>query len=219
MCCSFGLQCFSTLQYVDCNIRTVLWRQAVKRSHRRLGLAQKLMDQSSLAMVECFNAQYVSLHVRKSNRAAMHLYAETLGFSWVAPGFYLTVQVWMLFPLHCHHKPVFYLFTITFLLADNTLSPSLCPHIYSISSFFKVDMVIISPILQQLPSWERIHDTLPSVSMPIVSQWIACCTFLSLYLCQAPVIFLFCLLSIHFVYTLRNLSSFSLVILGHYFHW
>lgn len=27
---------------------------AVKRSHRRLGLAQKLMNQASLAMVECF---------------------------------------------------------------------------------------------------------------------------------------------------------------------
>lgn len=55
--------------------------QAVKRSHRRLGLAQKLMEQASRAMVECFNAQYVSLHVRKSNRAALHLYNKTLGFS------------------------------------------------------------------------------------------------------------------------------------------
>lgn len=39
--------------------------QAVKRSHRRLGLAQKLMDQASRAMIENFNAKYVSLHVRK----------------------------------------------------------------------------------------------------------------------------------------------------------
>uniref|UniRef100_A0A4W3GI31 N-terminal amino-acid N(alpha)-acetyltransferase NatA n=1 Tax=Callorhinchus milii TaxID=7868 RepID=A0A4W3GI31_CALMI len=38
---------------------------AVKRSHRRLGLAQKLMDQASRAMIENFNARYVSLHVRK----------------------------------------------------------------------------------------------------------------------------------------------------------
>lgn len=30
---------------------------AVKRSHRRLGLAQKLMNQASLAMVECFKVQ------------------------------------------------------------------------------------------------------------------------------------------------------------------
>ncbi|KAH0628812.1 hypothetical protein JD844_010365 [Phrynosoma platyrhinos] len=41
------------------------WPQAVKRSHRRLGLAQKLMDQASRAMIENFNAKYVSLHVRK----------------------------------------------------------------------------------------------------------------------------------------------------------
>lgn len=54
---------------------------AVKRSHRRLGLAQKLMDQASRGMIECFDAQYVSLHVRKSNRAALHLYKNTLKFS------------------------------------------------------------------------------------------------------------------------------------------
>ncbi|XP_003738798.1 N-alpha-acetyltransferase daf-31 [Galendromus occidentalis] len=54
---------------------------AVKRSHRRCGLAKKLMDQSSRAMVECFNARYVSLHVRRSNRAALNLYQNTLGFA------------------------------------------------------------------------------------------------------------------------------------------
>lgn len=48
---------------------------------RRLGLAQKLMDQASLSMVECFNAKYVSLHVRKSNRAALNLYTNTLKFT------------------------------------------------------------------------------------------------------------------------------------------
>ncbi|XP_031192740.1 N-alpha-acetyltransferase 11 isoform X2 [Mastomys coucha] len=53
---------------------------AVKRSHRRLGLAQKLMDQASRAMIENFGAKYVSLHVRKSNRAALHLYSNTLNF-------------------------------------------------------------------------------------------------------------------------------------------
>lgn len=41
------------------------------------------MDQASRAMVESFNAKYVSLHVRKSNRAALHLYANTLKFQWV----------------------------------------------------------------------------------------------------------------------------------------
>lgn len=53
---------------------------AVKRPFRRLGLAQKLMNQASYAMVECFDAQYVSLHVRKSNRAALNLYTSSLGF-------------------------------------------------------------------------------------------------------------------------------------------
>ena len=53
---------------------------AVKRSHRRLGLAQKLMDQTTRAMVETFNAKYVSLHVRKSNRAALNLYKTALKF-------------------------------------------------------------------------------------------------------------------------------------------
>ena len=53
---------------------------AVKRSHRRLGLAQKLMDQTARAMVETFNAKYVSLHVRKSNRAALNLYKCALKF-------------------------------------------------------------------------------------------------------------------------------------------
>ena len=47
---------------------------------RRLGLAQKLMDQTARAMVETFNAKYVSLHVRKSNRAALNLYKTALKF-------------------------------------------------------------------------------------------------------------------------------------------
>ncbi|KAH0504714.1 N-alpha-acetyltransferase 11 [Microtus ochrogaster] len=63
---------------------------AVKRSHRRLGLAQKLMDQASRAMIENFSAKYISLHVRKSNRAALHLYSNTLNFqvSEVEPKYY-----------------------------------------------------------------------------------------------------------------------------------
>ena len=31
-------------------------------------------------MEEAFDAEYVSLHVRKSNRAAIHLYTQTLGY-------------------------------------------------------------------------------------------------------------------------------------------
>ncbi|KAJ3092022.1 N-terminal acetyltransferase A complex catalytic subunit ard1 [Quaeritorhiza haematococci] len=54
---------------------------SVMRSWRRLGIAEKLMSQSQKAMVEVFNAKYVSLHVRKSNRAALQLYRDTLGFT------------------------------------------------------------------------------------------------------------------------------------------
>uniref|UniRef100_A0A2K5CA91 N-terminal amino-acid N(alpha)-acetyltransferase NatA n=1 Tax=Aotus nancymaae TaxID=37293 RepID=A0A2K5CA91_AOTNA len=64
---------------------------AVKRSlHWCLSLAQKLMDQASRVMIENFNAKYVSLHVRKSNRAALHLYSNTLNFqiSEVEPKYY-----------------------------------------------------------------------------------------------------------------------------------
>jgi ribosomal protein S18 acetylase RimI-like enzyme len=42
------------------------------------------MEQASRAMVENFNAKYVSLHVRVSNRAALHLYQTTLKFTYVA---------------------------------------------------------------------------------------------------------------------------------------
>ncbi|KAJ7294643.1 hypothetical protein O6H91_09G011100 [Diphasiastrum complanatum] len=53
---------------------------AVLRTHRKLGLATKLMTAAQTAMQEVFGAEYVSLHVRKSNRAACHLYTETLGY-------------------------------------------------------------------------------------------------------------------------------------------
>lgn len=53
---------------------------AVLRTHRKLGLATKLMNAAQNAMGEVFGAEYVSLHVRRSNRAAFHLYNETLGY-------------------------------------------------------------------------------------------------------------------------------------------
>ena len=53
---------------------------SVMRTHRRLGIAEKLMRMSQRAMAEVFNANYVSLHVRMSNSAALHLYKDTLGF-------------------------------------------------------------------------------------------------------------------------------------------
>jgi peptide alpha-N-acetyltransferase len=35
------------------------------------------------AMEDVFGALYVSLHVRVSNKGAIHLYTETLGYRWV----------------------------------------------------------------------------------------------------------------------------------------
>ncbi|KAJ1957126.1 N-terminal acetyltransferase A complex catalytic subunit ard1, partial [Dispira parvispora] len=54
---------------------------SVMRNYRRLGLAEKLMKQSQNAMSDVFNAKYVSLHVRKSNSAALRLYRDTLKYS------------------------------------------------------------------------------------------------------------------------------------------
>jgi N-alpha-acetyltransferase 10/11 len=54
---------------------------SVLRTYRRLGLAEKLMTQSQKMMVEAFSAHYVSLHVRKTNRAALSLYKDTLKFN------------------------------------------------------------------------------------------------------------------------------------------
>ena len=53
---------------------------AVARSHRRLGVASRLMAATHRAMEEVFGAQYASLHVRVSNRAALRLYCGTLGY-------------------------------------------------------------------------------------------------------------------------------------------
>ncbi|CAK7330940.1 unnamed protein product [Dovyalis caffra] len=53
---------------------------AVLRTHRKLGIATKLMSAAQTAMEQVFGAEYVSLHVRKSNRAAFNLYTETLGY-------------------------------------------------------------------------------------------------------------------------------------------
>merc|ERR1712008_412829 len=53
---------------------------AVLRSHRKLGLASKLMRAAMAAMEETFQSEHVSLHVRVTNRAAFTLYSENLGF-------------------------------------------------------------------------------------------------------------------------------------------
>ncbi|EDR00970.1 uncharacterized protein LACBIDRAFT_255052 [Laccaria bicolor S238N-H82] len=53
---------------------------SVLRSYRRLGLAKKLMLLSQEAMANIYKASFCSLHVRKSNKAAIALYRDTLGF-------------------------------------------------------------------------------------------------------------------------------------------
>lgn len=53
---------------------------AVLKTHRKCGLATRMMRAAQAQMAECFSAKYVSLHVRKSNAAAFHLYNETLGY-------------------------------------------------------------------------------------------------------------------------------------------
>lgn len=62
------------------------------RTHRKLGLATKLMLQAERSMLETFNAIYVSLHVRKGNRAALSLYKDTLGFKCVSFHFYVILD-------------------------------------------------------------------------------------------------------------------------------
>jgi len=54
---------------------------AVLRSHRKLGLATKLMLASQRQMLDVYNVDYVSLHVRETNHAAYHLYTNTLKFT------------------------------------------------------------------------------------------------------------------------------------------
>lgn len=53
---------------------------SVLRTHRKRGIATALMRCSQLEMQDVFDAEYVSLHVRKSNRAAFHLYSVTLSY-------------------------------------------------------------------------------------------------------------------------------------------
>jgi ribosomal protein S18 acetylase RimI-like enzyme len=52
---------------------------SVARGYRRLGIARKLMLQAQKEMRDVFNGDCVSLHVRKSNRAAFHLYRYEKG--------------------------------------------------------------------------------------------------------------------------------------------
>lgn len=53
---------------------------SVLRSHRKLGLANKMMHSTHRDMDSIFESQYVSLHVRVGNRAALGLYKDKLGY-------------------------------------------------------------------------------------------------------------------------------------------
>ena len=53
---------------------------AVLREYRKLGLATTLMSTVQKIMLECYDARYVSLHVRVGNKAALRLYKDTLRF-------------------------------------------------------------------------------------------------------------------------------------------
>lgn len=83
----------------------------IKGSFRRLGLAQKLMEQVESIMVECFYAKYVTLHVKQSNRAALKLYINTLKFvisevkdNYYSNGEHAYVMKRDLLDLHKSHK-------------------------------------------------------------------------------------------------------------------
>ena len=53
---------------------------AVLKTHRKCGIATKLMKQAHQRMQEAFGSHYCSLHVRYTNMAAFHLYSQTLGY-------------------------------------------------------------------------------------------------------------------------------------------
>ena len=53
---------------------------AVKRSSRKVGLATRLMKSAHDSMDEVFQSPFVSLHVRISNKAAIHLYKNILEY-------------------------------------------------------------------------------------------------------------------------------------------
>lgn len=53
---------------------------SVLRTYRKRGIATALMRRSQQEMQDVFDAEYVSLHVRRSNRAAFHLYNVTLKY-------------------------------------------------------------------------------------------------------------------------------------------
>ena len=53
---------------------------SVLRTHRKLGIAAKLMIAANDALMTTYKTESCSLHVRVSNKAALHLYVDTLGY-------------------------------------------------------------------------------------------------------------------------------------------
>ena len=63
---------------------------AVYSQYRKLGIATKLLSYTHHTLRECYNAQYVNLNVRETNRAAHILYQNTLHYKFlmVDEGYY-----------------------------------------------------------------------------------------------------------------------------------
>lgn len=53
---------------------------SILRSHRRMGIASKLMKQTLNSMRDLYSSKYCSLHVRATNTPAFNLYHKVLGF-------------------------------------------------------------------------------------------------------------------------------------------
>jgi ribosomal protein S18 acetylase RimI-like enzyme len=53
---------------------------AVLRTHRKLGVASRVMDAAHRDMKDIYDAPFCSLHVRRTNVAALQLYQGTLGY-------------------------------------------------------------------------------------------------------------------------------------------
>ncbi|XP_026428054.1 N-terminal acetyltransferase A complex catalytic subunit NAA10-like [Papaver somniferum] len=51
-------------------------------THRKLGIPEKLMNSAHNALVQEYECDYVSLHVRASNQAAINLDTEKLGYNY-----------------------------------------------------------------------------------------------------------------------------------------
>lgn len=63
---------------------------AVYSRYRKLGIATKLLSYTHKTLKDCFKAEYVTLNVRETNRAAHILYQNTLGYKFmnVDEGYY-----------------------------------------------------------------------------------------------------------------------------------